>query len=109
MPTYAEQLAGKTLQQRAAMKADWLQKAVAAAAGGKTYTWQDGELTITVSNPQLLTGGFAVDVSAARNGQALALNNPYRFWNPPVAVWRDGQVKEDLIAALKAMIADAVR
>lgn len=109
MPTFASQLTGKTPRERAILKAGWMHGAANAAAAGKSYTWADGDLTITVSKPELLTGGFSVWVEATRGGAAVPINNPLRFWNPPICVVEGGVAREDVIKTLKAIIADAVR
>lgn len=109
MPTFASQLTGKTPRERAILKAGWMHGAANAAAAGKSYTWADGDLTITVSKPKLLTGGFQVWVEATRGGAAVPINNPLRFWNPPICVVEGGVAREDVIKTLKAIIADAVR
>lgn len=96
--------------ERAAYKADLLQRAVAALLKKGTYTFTSEGYTVTVSNPVLVRNGLEITVAASYGGQELTLNNPFRFINPPVLL-RDetGAYVENPATAAKAMLIDAIR
>lgn len=96
-------------------------QAIMTVIQNKTYTWTSGGVTFRVSAPYLLPGGFGVTVEAWDQNGPLPTDNLYQFFNPPTAVVvqeavydAEGNlvtprvVQQNIVAALKAMVEDAV-
>lgn len=103
-------LDGKTATERATLKVD------AYAQAKLPTTFEHDGLTITVvEGPTRDGAALRVTLAASQGGKPVELNNPFLFVNPPVLV-PDGTVdahgqrnlKEDLAAAWRVMIGEAV-
>jgi hypothetical protein len=77
--TLLPQLEGKTVDERAILKAQFF-------ATEKEGIIVDKELAITVSNLRYEKTSFCADLAVSKDGQAIPLNNPFYFYNPPIMV-----------------------
>jgi hypothetical protein len=93
--------------QRAAYKADLMQKAAAALLKQGSYTFTHQGYTVTISEPLLITNGFQLHIEAIYGGKQLTLSNPFRFINPPIAV--SPTANADLALAMKTMIVGTLK
>ena len=100
---------GKPTAERSALKAD----AFTRASLPSQFAY-DGITIRVVEGPVREGAVLRVTLAATEGGKSLTLNNPYVFVNPPVLVReRDPEtgevvVREDLAAAWRAMLGDAV-
>lgn len=107
-----EQLLALSAEQRSRKKAEWLAAAASGAIAQKTsYTYSDGELTITVSKAGLnAAGNLSLWVTATRDGAELTFDHDFELVNPPLSVRSpDGSKTENPLAALKKAVANIVR
>lgn len=104
-----EDIIAQPAKARPAYKADLLCKATTAVLEKDVYKFSSGDYSFVISKPQLVKGGFSVNVEATFKGEPLKLSNPFEFYNPPVVVLDGEKVSADPLLALQAMVSDAVK
>jgi hypothetical protein len=108
-----EQLLALASEQRSRKKAEWLAGVASGAIAQKkgSYTYTDGDLTITVSKAGLnAAGNLSLWVTATRAGAELVFDHDFELVNPPLGLRQaDGSMTENPLQALKKAVAGIVR
>lgn len=107
-----KQLLALSAEQRSRKKAEWLAGVASGAIAQKgSYTYTDGDLTITVSKAGLnAAGNLSLWVTATRGGAELVFDHDFELVNPPLGLRQaDGSVTENPLQALKKAVAGIVR